>query len=334
MRDGRWAARSKEKRSGAVIADDPLLIAASPVISEGQAATAALRAARNAFRGRDVQVTQTTNPLAAVAAGEARLAMLGADGFFDLSTPAPTRDDRFEAVAVVGRNLVHVVTRLDGPTRLDGAKSIAVGPAGSSSQQIASVLVSGLGLSAQLSAVEVGSTAALVAAVADGEADVAVIPIPGGDKSLASAMSAADGLRLMGITGWNSGANLVRYPFLREARISSGTYTGQFGAVDTLATQLVLAGPAAAGEAVADQGPNTISDGVLPISNQAIEALNSALSGGPLIDPTLKQAAALLPTLPEPPASMNPAADVSILNLIVVGFLVWLIWLYIRPEHR
>ena len=44
--------------SGAVIADDPLLIAASPLVSEGEAATTALRAARNAFRGRDVQITR------------------------------------------------------------------------------------------------------------------------------------------------------------------------------------------------------------------------------------------------------------------------------------
>ncbi len=322
--------------SGAVIADDPLVIAASPALGEGEAATAALRAARNAFRGRDVQISASTSPLAAVASGEARLAMLGADGFFDISTPAPTRDDRFEAVAVVGRNLVHVVTRLDGPTRLDGVGSIAVGPAGSSSEQIASVLISGLGLSATLNTVEAGTTAALVATVTDGTSDAAVIPVPEGDKSLVNAMAEAGSLRLIGISDWNKGANLVRYPFLREARIAGGTYSGQFGAIETLATQLVLAGAApVTGEAtVAGQGPNTISDGVSPISDQAVKALNEAISGSTLIDPTLQQASALLPELPEPPAPMNPSADVSILNLVVVIFFVCLVWLYIRPEYR
>ena len=320
--------------SGAVIAEDPLVIAASPAVSDGQAATTALRAARSAFRGRDVQVDPASRPLDKVATGEARLAMLGADGFFDVSTAVPTRDERFEAVAVVGRNLVHVVTRLDGPTRLAGAKSLAVGPEGSSSRQIASVLVAGLGLEAEVKSVDGGSTAALVEAVIGGGADAAVIPAPEGDKSLVEAMAAGNSLRLLAVSGWNKGANLVRYPFLREARIAGGVYGGQFGAVDTLATQLVLAGPAPAGQTVAGQGPNTIADGVLPISDDAVLALNAATPGELLIDPTLKQAPVLLPSLPAPPASINPSADVSILNLVMVVFFVWLVWLYIRPEYR
>ncbi len=321
--------------SGAVIADDPLLIAASPLVSEGEAASAALRAARNAFRGRDVQIAPSADPLAAVAAGDARLALVGADSFFDVSTPAPTRDDRLEAVAVVARNLVHVLTRIDGPTRLDGAESLAVGPLGSSSQRIGSLLISGLGLSATPVPVAGGSAAAMVAAVADGKADAAVIPAPEGDKALIDAMAAADGLRLIAITGWNEGANLVRFPFLRETRISSGVYPGQFGAVETLGTQLVLAGPAPViGDAVGDLGPSSVAVSLSPISGAAVKALNDAIPGSLLIDPTLKQAAALAPELPKPPASINPSADVSILSLGVVIFLVLVVWLYIRPEYR
>ena len=321
--------------SGAVIADDPLLIAASPFISQGEAATAALRAARSAFPGRDVQVSPSHDPLAPVASGEARLAMLGADGFFDFSTPAPTRDERFEAVAVIGQNLVHLVTRLDGPTRLDGVETLAVGPAGSSSQRIGSVLISGLGLSATEVTVEAESAAAMIAAVADGQASAAVIPAPEGDKGLIDALAGTDGLRLLPVTGWNEGANLVRYPFLREARISAGVYAGQFGAVETLGTQLVLAGPApVTGDAVGDQGPSSVAVSLSPISGTAVAALNESIPGNLLIDPTLPQAAALAPELPQPPAEINPSADVSILSLAVVIFLVWVIWLYIRPEYR
>ena len=321
--------------SGAVIADDPLLIAASPLVSEGEAASAALRAARNAFRGRDVQIAPSADPLAVVAAGDARLAMVGADSFFDVSTPAPARDERLEAVAALDRNLVHILTRIDGPTRLDGAESLAVGPAGSSSQRIASLLISGLGLSAKQVPVEGGSTAEMVAAVVDAKADAAVIPAPAGDKALIDALDATDGLRLIAITGWNEGANLVRFPFLREARISNGVYPGQFGAVETLGTQLVLAGPApVTGDAVGDLGPSSVAVSLAPISGAAVKALNDAIPGSLLIDPTLKQAAALAPKLPEPPASINPSADVSILSLAVVIFLVWVIWLYIRPEYR
>lgn len=321
--------------SGAVIADDPLLIAASPLVSEGEAASTALRAARNAFRGRDVQIDPTYDPLAAVASGEARLAMLGADGFFDVSTPAPTRNEDFEAVAVVGQNLIHIITRLDGPTRLEGIGTMAVGPSGSSSQRLASILVSGLGLSTNLSSLDADSAAALVAEVANGNVDATLIPAPEGDKGVIDALAATDGLRLLAITGWSEGANLVRFPFLREARIPSGTYEGQFGAVETLGTQLVLAGPAPlAGDAVGDLGPSSIAVSLSPVSDAAVKALNDGVPGTLLIDPTLRQAAALAPVLPQPPSAINPSADVSLLSLAVVIFLVWVIWLYIRPQYR
>ena len=321
--------------SGAVIADDPLLIAASPLIQGSEAATAALRAARNAFRGRDVQIAPTHDPLASVASGEARLALVGSDRFFDFSTPSPTRDESFEAVAVVSRNLIHLVTRLDGPSNLSAIGSLAVGPDGSSSHQMASILVSGLGLSAELKAMEVDSVATLVAAVADGSADVALVPAPEGSQSLNAALTETDGLRLLAISGWNEGANLVRYPFLRETRIASGVYRGQFSSLETLGMQLVLAGAApVAGDAVGDLGPSSIAVGVSPITDAAVNALNEAIPGSLLIDPTLRQAAALAPELPAPPESINPAADISILSLIIVAFFVWVIWLYVRPEYR
>ena len=321
--------------SGAVIADDPLLIAASPLISEGEAATAALRAARNAFRGRDVQIAPTHDPLAEVASGAARLALVGADAFLDFSTPAPTRDERFEAVAVISRNLIHVVSRLDGPSNLGGIGKLAVGPEGSSSQRIGSVLVTGLGLGAELMPVEADGAAAMVAAVADGTADAAVVPAPEGNKSLAEALTEAEGVRLLAVSGWSEGANLVRYPFLRETRIAGGVYKGQLGSLETLGTQLVLAGPAPVeGDAVGDLGPSSVAVGVSPITDAAVRALNEAIAGSLLIDPTLRQAAALAPELPEPPEAINPAADISILSLVIVIFFVWVIWLYIRPEYR
>jgi hypothetical protein len=85
---------------------------------------------------------------------------------------------------------------------------------------------------------------------------------------------------------------------------------------------------------VGDQGPSAIADSLSPISDAAIKALGAAIAGSPLIDPTLRQAAALAPVLPEPPESINPAADISIFNLLIVCLFVWLIWLYIRPEYR
>ena len=137
------------------------------------------------------------------------------------------------------------------------------------------------------------------------------------------------------ITGWNEGANLVRYPFLREARLTGGTYPGQRGAIETLGAQLVLAGPAPqSGDIVGDLGPSAISVGLSPISGSAVADLNAAISGEPLIDPALRQAAALAPVLPVPPAAINPDADISIFNVVIVVLFVWILWLYARPEYR
>jgi glycine betaine/choline ABC-type transport system substrate-binding protein len=320
---------------GAVIADDPLLIAASPFLSTGEAASAALRAARSAFRGRDVQIAPTHDPLAAVASGQARLAMLGAESFFDPSSIAPTRDDRFEAVAAIGQTMVHVVTRLDGPTRLDEISTVAVGPDGSSSQRIGAALISGLGLPAEMTNVDTDTAADMVAMVADGGADAAIIVVPPGNRDMTEALASTPGLRLMAISGWSEGANLVRYPFLRQTRIASGVYPSQFGAIDTLGAQLVLAGPApVAGDAVGDLGPSSVAVSLTPISDAAVRALNGAIAGTVLIDPALRQALALAPALPEPPAAINPSADISILSIVVAAFFIWVIWLYARPEYR
>ena len=328
-------ARMEMISGGAVITDEPVLIAASPLISTGAAATAALRSVRNAYPGREVQIAPSHTPLQDVLAGDARLALVSADAFFDVSGPVATRDERVEAVAAIGQNMVHVVTRIDGPNRLQEASTIAVGPAGSSSYRIGEILADGLRLSAELSPLDADSTADLLAKVADGAADAAIVFAPEGDKAMADALQGAAGLRLLDVTGWNERANLVRFPFLREARIRDDSYRGQFGSVETLGAQLVLAGPAPrVGDVVGDQGPSSVAVGVQPISATAVKAINQAAGTSVFIDPALKQAAALAPELPEPPAPINPDPDVSIFSLLFVVFLVWLCWLYARPEYR
>ncbi len=321
-------------QAGAVQTEEPLLIAAAPSIGEGAAASAALRAARSAFTGQDIQISPTLDPLGEVAAGNARLALVGADAFFDLSGPAPTRDNRFEAVAAVDQNLIHLVVAQFGPTGLEEAKSIVVGPEGSVSDRIAQLLKDGLNLSASIDRGDSGTAEALMSRLSDEGGNVAVIFTPEGDRALVDAFAKGN-YRLVNIGGWSESANLVRFPFLRESRIGAGVYRGQLGSVDTLGSQLVLAGPApTTGDAVGNTGPSAIAVGLTPISGTAVKAINASITGAPLIDPTLPQAAALSPELPAPPASMNPSPYVSILSLAVSILLVWLVWLYIRPEYR
>lgn len=323
--------------AGAVEAEDPLTITAVPAASENNLASDALRAARKAFSGREVRVVSGASPLDGVASGDSRLALVGAESFFDFSKPAPVRDERFEALAVVGSNAIHLVSRggTEGVSSLKNAKTIAVGPKGSASHRLGGVLVQGLGLSAELVPQSSGSVPELIRAV-QGDADVALIPAPVGDRALGLAF-ADNVFRLVSIENWSSGANLVKYPFLRAARIPANTYDKQFAAIETLASQVVLAGPAPGIEesAIGEQGPGaTAAPSLKPVPTSTVKALAGNLDEGALIDPTLRRAAAFAPVLPEPPAAVNPAADVSFLNIGLVLLFVWVFWLYIRPEYR
>src|SRR3546814_1560448 len=82
---------------------------------------AALRAARQAFTGREVELSDRADPLAPVAAGGARMALVEADAFFDLSGSAPVRNERFEAVAAVGQRSEEHTSELQSLMRISYA---------------------------------------------------------------------------------------------------------------------------------------------------------------------------------------------------------------------
>ncbi len=323
--------------SGAVEAEDPLLIAASPLLADSDFAGTALRAVRRAFVGREVTVDPNDAPLGEVESGAARLAMVGAETFFDLSGPAPRRIGGFESVAAVGNNVVHLVAAsgADGTGAIGDATSLIVGPEGSSSYQIGLILKDALGLEAELVPTEAASVADMTGAV-DGPGKVAVIPVPLGDNALDDVLEAG-GLKLLPVAGWTEGANLVKYPFMRQTRIPSQSYDRQFSAIETLSSQVVLAGPApvAVEATIGDQGPGaTAAPALKPVPTSTVRELAGGIPSGALIDPVLPVAAAFAPELPEPPAAMNPSADVSILNVAIILMFVWLLWLYARREVR
>ncbi len=323
--------------SGAVEAEDPLLIATSPMLTESEHVGTSLRAVRRAFVGREVAVEATTTPLDAVANGNARLAMVGAESFFDISGPAPRRLNQFESVAAVGTNVLHLVakTDADAPKSLADAAALLVGPEGSSTHRLGRILKDALDLSAEVIATDAANATDLIAAIED-TGQVALISAPLGIDAVEDAFDGA-GLKLLPVTGWTDGGNLVKYPFLRQTRIPGGTYGLQFTAIETLSSQVVLAGPApaAAASTIGEQGPGaTAAPSLKPVPTSTVQALAGGVSDGGIIDPVLPIAAAFAPALPEPPAAMNPSADVSLLNILLVLMFVWIFWLYTRRDVR
>ena len=323
--------------SGAVEAEDPLMIAASPLLAESDLAGTALRAARRAYVGREVTIDPNHDPLGEIANANARLAMVSAESFFELSGPTPTRLEGYESLAAVGSNVIHLVS----PSGNNAVSSVAeateliVGPEGSSSHRIATILKDALGLGAELTATDATSAADLLALL-DAKGKVVVIHAPVGSDVIEDAFADAD-LRLLPVDGWTEGGNLVKYPFLRQTRIPANAYGIVFSPVESLSSQVVLVGPApvALAETIGDQGPGaTAAPSLKPVPNSTVEALAAGISGGAVIDPVLPIAGAFAPTLPEPPAAMNPSADVSVLNVAIVLMFVWLLWLYARRDVR
>ncbi|MEO0566424.1 MAG: glycine betaine ABC transporter substrate-binding protein [Pseudomonadota bacterium] len=324
--------------TGAIEAEDPLLIAASPIIIESEFAGMSLRAVRRAFVGREVALDANEMPLAEVSSGSARLAMVGAESFFDVSGPAPRRLGQYESVAAVGSNYLHLIARTadDAPGSLQDATSVIVGPQSSSSHTLGMILKDALGLSADLVTSDAASVADMIAAIDTGGGAVALVAAPLGTDALEAAFTEA-GLKLLPIGGWTDGPNLVKYPFMRQTRIPAGTYDLQFTAIETLSSQVVLAGPApaAADTTIGEQGPGaTAAPSLKPVPTSTVQALSEAIPNGGLVDPVLPMAAAFAPVLPEPPAAMNPSADVSILNTLLVLMFAWIFWLYVRREVR
>ncbi len=324
-------------KGGAVTTDTPLVVSTTPSVEASNLSTTALRAVRRAFTGREVKVMADIDPLAQIASGDARMALVGADAFFDLSGAVPSRDDRFEAVAVVGQNVVHLIGKSglksgDGPD-FKAIKTLATGPEGSPAARLAAVVLQGLALEATLKHAATSTPEAIIETLTSGQADAALVVAPLGDRAISSMI---DGV-LFGVLpmdAWKEGANLVRYPFLREVRVPANTYRVQRQPIDALGVQVVLAGMApVAGDAVGDQGPSAVSTTIAPIPAATIKTITGAIPGTLLVDPTLRQAAALSPVLPSPPAAINPAADVSILNILIFLMFIGLVWLYTRPEH-
>lgn len=315
---------------GGITDEAPLMISASPALAGTLLGNTSLRAARRAFAGREVELVAAGDPLASLPSAAARLALVEADAFFDLSGPAPVRDDRFEAVAAVGQSAVHLLAR----PGVEAIASIVVGPPGTASNRLGGVIAGGLGLDATLAPAEASTAEAYRARIDADEADAALVVAPIGDE-IVRALGDGAGLRLRALDGWKEQANLVRYPFLREVRVPAATYPGQGAAIDTLGVQVVLAGIAPdIDDRVGDQGPSSVAATVSALPDDTVLGLVAAMPGTTLIDPTLRQAAALAPPAPTPPAAINPAFDVSMLNFGILAMMVWLGWLYVRPERR
>jgi glycine betaine/choline ABC-type transport system substrate-binding protein len=298
----------------------PLVVAFDPSAVAEPEEGRALRAIRQAFPNRRVAAQPIADPLAAVGAGTARLALVPAVGFVEVDGRGVGLNRPFEAVGVVGQTFAHLIA-LEPTSDLGAIRALSTGPHGSTSHRAGRILAAGLEGDIELVA-------------GGGPADATVVVAPLGAPAVIELIEA--GGRLIPLTSWAEGGNLVRFPHLRQARIPAETYAGQAEAIETLSSQLVLAAPRRVEErAVGQAGPGAGAPRpISPLPDETVARLNEALRSDVGVDPALPQARVLTPALPEPAPGISPSPAVSALSVGVFLMLGWLLWLYARPERR
>lgn len=316
-------------------------VAVGALAELGDSSLRAVRAIREVFPKRDVEVLREANPLQAIAEGRARLAVASSDQFFTLSgdSPFPIVNDKAEALGVVKYRLAHIITKASNPAAsISDLKRIGVGPENGTSHHTAGLVVNALGLSDKIELVTNNDIDATFLDLADNKVNGLFLMAASGHAKVLAMMSPSD-YHLLPLSEWKNSNSMLRFPFLRLAQIPGGLYAGQDEAVETISAQVVLAGPApAADAAVGESGPGYIPGVVqslpLPVPPSTTLALAEALGNSERVDPKLPTAAALAPQRPTPPPSINVAPSVSVTNLIAILFLVYMLYLFVREEKN
>lgn len=285
----------------------------------------AMVAVRSSFPDRSVATMPVDDPAEAVARGRARLALMGAERFFpDPVGDQPRREVRVEAAAVVGSRLVHLVRRAGDEVEDPLLGRIGVPPAGSGAGIVARRILGG---DRQPDAT--GEPRELLEAVRSEQLDVAILLEPSGSLRAFS----AEELELRSLPGWLTPSRAVRMPYLRPARIASGTYAGQDEPIETLGVQVLLAGPGhRAVPLTANSGPaSALTIAGLPLDPVEVETLAAATGVPEAPDPTLPSAWGRRPADGDEEPSTATAVLGTTLNVLAILFLVWIFRLAMQP---
>ncbi|MGV0820981.1 glycine betaine ABC transporter substrate-binding protein [Martelella sp. AMO21009] len=312
-----------------------LAIAMGPETIGTDAGIETLRAVRKSMRGRDVNLLSTNVPLAAMANGEARLALTPALSGFTMTDGRMIRDERVEAVAAIGSTFLHVLTRSDDRALPEGTLTIATGPEGSASHTLALAVARNSDRDIGVLPLDELDAQTAAAALRDGDADLALIFAARGRQDMVDLFARSDDVTLADVAGLWTDADRLSMPVMREAQIAAGTYAGIDETVETLSTQMILFGPATSDRfLIGQQGPNAFFDEPRPLQDKSVEAINRNLGLHAAVDPHLRRAAALTPEVSIRDDRINPYPGRAILLIAILGYLVWAGWLFVRPERK
>ncbi len=322
---------------GAALANvETLNVVGDPSLAPGSSTARALRAIRTGFPGSDIKLVNSPDPTVELAAAEARVAVMGTESFFELTESGPVLKDRAQAFAVLGHKSGHLfVNRFGGAINsLADMSKIATQPEGSGSAIVLEMMLNSL----QRSDVEVIHEQATLAeqlqSIANGSYDGVFIMAAQGDRQMQAGLQIASA-RLLGLDEWSEGGHAAQYSFIRPATIAANTYLGQPEAIQTVSTQQVLAGAVETQQEAGEVGPGTAGVGnVAPISASTIMKIREALGSQEIIDPAVPVHSALVPTIEVVDKSLPFKLDISIINILMIVFTIWVLYTCFLPSPR
>ena len=316
---------------------EQLLVAADPSVGRSSTTAKALRAIRSGFSGSDLKLSNTASPLQALSDGSAKVAMVGAESFYTLGDSGPVANSNAEAFAVLGYNTAHLIGLRNGPASISEMNKIATAAQGSSSSNVLEMILNSLGSSESVEVINSDSSIAdIVAGLVNGDYDGVFIMAQQGDRELSSALVNAS-VGLVGLNEWAEGGHTAKFSFIRPATIAAKTYSSQYQPVASVSTQFVLAGPMEQVKDTGEVGPGTAGtdgSGVVPISGDAVTAIREAIGVSDVIDPAVPVHASLAPTIEVIDKSLPFNIHVSVVNILMILFSVWIIYLCFLPTPR
>ncbi len=317
---------------------DEIKVAADPSVGRSSTTAKALRAIRAGFSGSDLEVANSESPLSALDNGSARVAMVGAESFYSLGDNGPEVSGIAEAFAVLGYKTGHLIGLKTGPKSITEMKKIVTGQEGTGSAIVLTMLLNSFGLTDSVDVTYSDLTLEdLVNAVSGGDYDAVFVMEQQNDRAVARSLE-NPAVNLVSLEEWALGGHTAKFSFIRPATIPARTYTDQFRPVSTVTTQYVLAGPVEKKQDTGEVGPGTagalLDGGAIPISAEAVKSIREAIGDTDVIDPSMPVHASLAPEIEVVSKALPFSANVSIANILLILFSVWIIYLCFLPSPR
>jgi glycine betaine/choline ABC-type transport system substrate-binding protein len=304
-----------------------IAVVGDPGVTRNITTARALRAIRSGYAGSDLDLSNNAMPLESLAAGEARVAIVGAESFYRLTDDGPVAKGIAEAFAVLGYKTGHLIGLANSAGSIGDMSKIATGPKGSGSDIVLNMIIKSIGKSGSIEVINSDEK---------GSHDGVFLMAPSKERGIAKLMGSGF-YRLVDLSEWAEGGHTARFSFIRPATIPANSYPSQGDAITTVSTQFVLASPAKTAQTAGEVGPGTAgidSSAAIPISAGAVKSIREALGTMDVIDPAIPTHGSLVPEITVVDKSLPFSADISIINILMILFTVWVIYLVFLPSPR